>query len=430
VSAASILLVDDDPAIVSVLGALLRQADYEVRTASRGEQALAMLEERVPTLVLSDVRMPGLGGFGLLDALRARRPGLPVVLLTAFGDVDLAMEAVRRGARDFLTKPVKREAVLAAIARALPRSAMVDTSLVCEGDAMRGLRSALTRVAASDANVWIAGETGTGKSRAARHLHHLGRPDTPRVELSCGAIPESLFEAELFGVAEAAFTGAGRGRPGALERCGRGTLLLDDVDGLSPHAQAALLRVLSQGEYRRVGGVEELHFAGRVVATSARELAQVRADGDLRQDLYYRLATFAVRMPPLRERPEDLPELVRLFLTRLARECSAPTPVVNAQALLELRAHAWPGNVRELSAIATRLWLDRPGEITPDHVRRALHGVLGRPDEASSDASGEARVRAALTTPQGNKSEAARLLGISRGTLYKRLRELQLDVEA
>lgn len=417
-----LLLVDDDPAILQGLGAVLEQAGFSVEEATRGQQALESLASHAADLVLSDVRMPGLGGLELLDAVRVRHPGLPVILLTAFGDVELAMRAVRRGARDFLTKPVKREAVLAAIARALRTAESVDASLVQESGAMRGLVATLERIAGNGGSVLFEGETGAGKTRAARHLHLLDRPNTPLVELSCGAIPDALFEAELFGVAEHAFTDAGRGRPGALARVGLGTLLLDDVDALSARGQAALLRALSAGRFRRVGGTLEERFSGRVLATRARGRDDDAPEGNLRKDLYYRLSTFRLRLPSLRERPEDLPALLTHFLNQRARADGEPTPRLTPEACLEFSAHTWPGNVRELSAVATRLWLGKPRFIRSEDACLALADAGAAPEEIPP----EVRVRGALKTAQGNKSEAARLLGISRGTLYNRLRELKL----
>ncbi|NOY90345.1 MAG: sigma-54-dependent Fis family transcriptional regulator [Deltaproteobacteria bacterium] len=391
-----------------------------MRCARRAERALGELRSWAPALVLSDVRMPGMDGFGLLDALRASRPGLPVILLTAFGDVELAMQAVRRGARDFLTKPVKRERVLAAIARALPASD-ADTDLVRESEAMQQLFERLERVAGSDASVLLEGETGTGKGRVARHLHSLGRGHEPLVELSCGAIPSELFEAELFGVAAGAYTGAGHGRPGVLARAGRGSVLLDDVDALTARGQAALLRALGEGRYREVGGVTERSLEARVLATSAADLERACVEGRFRQDLFYRLATFRLRLPALRERLEDIPALLRLFLGQLALEHDQKPPDLRDEALVELSAHAWPGNVRELEAVATRLWLTRPTQLGAEDVRRAL----GR--DALDENAEVARLRAALRVAQGNKSEAARLLGLSRGTLYKRLQTLDAE---
>ncbi|MGV3623586.1 MAG: sigma-54-dependent transcriptional regulator [Archangium sp.] len=451
----AILVVDDDEAVGRVLAALLTQDGHKATWVNSAEAALATLEKRAFDLVLSDVRMPGLSGLELLKLVRAKSPELPVIILTAHGTVPMAVEAMRDGAADFMLKPFNREEVLFTVKKVLtgsseeraapPRQARAKEEtadgMVGRSTALDEARGLIRQAAPSNATVLVLGETGTGKELAARALHALSpRAKGPFVRLNCGALPESLFESELFGYEKGAFTGAVARKPGRVELAEGGTLFLDEVGELSAASQVKLLRLLQEKEFERLGGTQTLKADVRVIAATHRNLQERVQTGEFREDLYYRLNVVPISLPPLRARREDIPELARHFVTSLGAQNGRPKVVLAEDAVQLVSAQAWPGNVRQLQNFIERLLvLAPPGDVIEKATvekELARAGADAKPVEAVGDSLGDRRrdaekqaVEEALQKAKGNRSVAARLLGVSRRTLYNKLDALGLAQE-
>ena len=445
--AATILVVDDDEAVGKVLAALLGQAGHRPTWVPSAESALALLDRRSFDLVVSDVRMPGLSGLELLRVLKQQAPEVPVVLLSAHGSVPMAVEAMRDGAADFMLKPFNRDEVLFVVQKALaataperdaPPAAAPDASselLVGSAPALEDARARIRQAAPTPATVLLLGETGTGKELAARAVHALSpRAKGPFVRLNCGALPDALFESEVFGYEKGAFTGATQRKPGRVELAAGGTLFFDEVGELSAAAQVKLLRLLQEREYERLGGTETLRADVRVVAATHRDLPDLVARGQFREDLYYRLNVVPVTLPPLRDRADDVATLTRHFVTTMGAHYGRADLTVAPDALALMRSFAWPGNVRQLQHFIERLVVLTPAGAPIDAavVRRelALLAPARQVDPASLPGQREQAERRAieeaLSRAQGNRTVAARLLGVSRRTLYNKLEALGL----
>jgi two-component system, NtrC family, response regulator AtoC len=450
--AAAVLVVDDDEAVGKVLAALLTQDGHHATWVGSAEMALATLEKKAFDLVVSDVRMPGLSGLELLKLIKTKWPELPIILLTAHGTVPMAVEAMRDGAADFMLKPFNREEVLFVVKKALSGSAAdraapprqsrtkIETTdgMVGTSAALDEARGLIRQAAPSMATVLVLGETGTGKELAARALHSLSpRKARPFVRLNCGALPENLFESELFGYEKGAFTGAVSRKPGRVELAEGGTLFLDEVGELSPASQVKLLRLIQEKEYERLGGTETLQADVRIVAATHRSLPEMVKENTFREDLYYRLNVVPISMPPLRSRPDDLEPLVKHFLAMLGPQNGRPKASLTSGAMALIAAQPWKGNVRQLQNFIERLTvLAPPGdEIDVTTVQRELERLgVDKPEAAgSADSLPERRkdaerqaVEEALKKAAGNRSVAARLLGVSRRTLYNKLDALGL----
>ncbi|HET9481999.1 MAG TPA: sigma-54 dependent transcriptional regulator, partial [Candidatus Polarisedimenticolia bacterium] len=376
---AHVLIVDDEPNVRKVLGALLEQSGYTTSRAESAEEAMRLVRAHDPDLVLTDLRMPAMDGLQLLAELRREFPEIPVVMLTAHGTVETAVEAMKRGAHDFLTKPFDRRKVVEVIGKALaqagrargefqgPLDAGQKCGMVGRSRAIESLRSLIERIAPTPATVLIAGETGTGKELVAEALHRFSpRRDQPLVRVNCGALPETLVESELFGCEKGAFTGADRTRPGRFELADGGTLFLDEIGEMPPAIQVKLLRVLQDGMVDRVGGGRPIRVDVRLVAASHRDLESETRRGSFREDLLYRLRVVEIRVPPLRERLEDVPLLVEFFIDKHSRRLKRPRPTVSAAALAALSEMSWPGNVRQLENAVERAVLLAGGpELSP-----------------------------------------------------------------
>lgn len=365
-----ILVVEDDPSLREAVCDTLELAGEVVLAAASGPDALALLERQPVSVVVSDVRMEPVDGITLLKAIRQKWPHLPVLLMTAFADVDRAVEAMRAGACDFLLKPFEPDALLTHIARyRLPE--MADASgVVAVDEASRNLFSLAGRVAQTDATVLLTGESGVGKEVVARYIHqHSNRARGPFVAINCAAIPETLLEATLFGYEKGAFTGATQPQAGKFEQAQHGTLLLDEVTEMPLALQAKLLRVLQEREVERVGGKQPVKLDIRVIATSNRDMAEAVAKGIFREDLYYRLNVFPLLIPALRQRPNDIVPLAQRFLAEQAGQLGRPALRLTASAGASLRAYTWPGNIRELVNVMQRAAIISPGEwVAPEHL--------------------------------------------------------------
>jgi two-component system response regulator AtoC len=443
-----ILVVDDDAALRDSLALLLAAEGYEVVAAADAQAALACLETPVD-VVLCDVRMPGMDGLELLPELIRRLPGAPVLMMSAYGSGDLAVEALKRGAFDYLAKPFQPSEVLLAIRKARERErlrranvllqrdvnrAVGDRPIVAASPGMIDLLELLERAAEYKATVLLTGESGTGKEVLARAIHaQSGRRHQAFVAVNCGAIPEALLESELFGHARGAFTGADRARRGLFVEADGGTLFLDEIGEMPPALQVKLLRVLQEEEVRPIGEAKPRSVDVRVIAATSRDLEREVAAGRFREDLFYRLDVFRVRVPPLRERREDVPLLVDHFIVRFRETLGRQVRTIADDALERLLAHDWPGNVRELENVVERAMILADGDrITLRELPQGIGERAAAPAEARGGAASDfsmrrARrrfesdlIRRALEATGGNRTRAAKLLEISyRALLYK-----------
>jgi DNA-binding NtrC family response regulator len=439
-------VVDDDAGVRYTLREILASDGLEVDEAGDGLAALARHAAQPAAVVVTDLRMPGMDGMALLKRLAALSPSPRVVLITAHGSERQAVEAMKAGAWDYFRKPFENDELLAVVRRAVEAARLASENerlagelalagtMVFASEAMRRLAQLVGRVAPRDVNVLITGESGTGKERVAEAIWRSSRRAArPFVRFNCAALSPELAEAELFGHAKGAFTGAVRARAGLFGEADGGTLLLDEVGELAPGAQAKLLRVLQEGEVRPVGEDRARRVDVRVLAATHRDLKDLVARGQFREDLYYRLDVVTLRVPPLRERPTDVPVLARHFLAHFAHRFGVPAAAPSDALLARLAAHPWPGNVRELEhALESLVALSPEGEL--DLALLPGGEVEGAPAPAASPLTLKQRVDAyerglvveALEAARGNRSEAARALGISRVTLHDKLRKYGL----
>ena len=451
-----ILIADDERSNLESLGRIFGKEGWRVALAESGAAALEVLRREPVAVLVTDLMMPGMSGEALLRAARTVSPQTEVVLVTAYGTVEAAVSAMKEGAYDFITKPVKRHAIVKTVRQALEKAKLVAENralrarlfdlgvvpgtLIGNAPSFRAVLDALRQAAPTSATVLLSGESGTGKELAARMLHELSpRASGPFVPISCAAIPETILESELFGYERGAFTGAAARREGRFERAHGGTLFLDEVGEMSPAVQVKLLRVLQDGVVERLGGTQPLTVDVRIVAATNKELmAEVRS-GRFREDLFYRLNVVAVRLPPLRERREDVPLLASVFLRRLAEKNAKPVSGLTPAALLALESYPWPGNVRELEHAGERGVVLSRGEIIdvhdlPEAVARGAGEPLAEPGPAGErplsitiavgtpmEEVERVVIRETLRHTRGDKTLAAQLLGIAARTIYRKL---------
>ena len=440
---AKILIIDDDSSLRRVLEYNLQQEGYEVQTAADGESGLRLFAEQAPAIVITDLKMPGMSGFQLLSAVKERSPATVVIVLTAFGAIDTAVEAMKLGAFDYLTKPFNREELKLTVRKGLQLQGLSEEnrllkeelsgraafqSMVGTSRAMEGVFSVVRKVADTEATVLITGESGTGKELVARAVHSgSSRRGAPFVAVNCAAIPRDLLESELFGHVKGAFTGAIRDKPGKFQLAEGGTVFLDESGDLPLAVQPKLLRVLRERVVEPVGGSAALKIDVRVVAATNANLERWIAEGKFREDLYYRLCVIPLELPPLRERTEDIPLLVRYFCGKFG----AQQATFSKRALERLQGYGWPGNVRELENTVERLLIMREGdqigeEELPDKITAAAvkpeGGVLRLPAGGYSLEQLEMEaVMEALARCDWNQTAAARFLRIPRHTLIYRM---------
>ncbi len=449
-----ILIVEDEEKLRRVLSLHLESRGYEVDAVSSGEEGVRRLDG--VSLVLTDLRLPAMDGLAMLEAARRANAATPVVVMTAFGTVELAVEAMKRGASDFLPKPFSLDHLNAVLEKALEVRRLRAENLrlreelgqryrfdniVGSGPKMQEILAAVERVAPTRTTVLLCGESGVGKDLIARAIHHHStRATQPFVKINCTAIPENLMESELFGFERGAFTGAVTAKPGKFEQADGGTVFLDEIGDVPPAVQVKLLRVLQERELERLGSNKTRKIDVRVIAATNVDLRRALEEGNFREDLYYRLNVFPMTIPPLRERREDVPALAERFFSRFMRDAGLEVPGISPAAMEKLTSYHWPGNVRELeNAIERSLIYVRGETIQPEDIRldfapqrsAALNGNGSGggflPEGVTLEEHERQLIREALRRAGGNKSQAARLLGLTRNALRYRLAQMGLE---
>jgi len=448
---ASVLLVDDDAAFRHVMSGELRRLGYRTDSVPNGEEALRKIPEFQPDVILLDLRLPGMSGLEATKAIRDIGASAEIIILTGHGSIDTAIESIKIGAFDYVLKPCPLDELNVRLQRAIERRALrertsllerglttpdLGDSFIGESAEFRRLLQLIERLAPTDSTVLITGETGSGKERVARLIHARSpRRSQPFVVVDCAALHEDLLQSELFGHERGAFTGADRPKPGLFEVAHCGTIFLDEIGEVSPAIQTMLLRVLDTSTFRHVGGTAEIRVNVRVLAATNRDLPAMVRQGLFREDLYYRLSTIAVEVPPLRNRGSDI-ELLALRFAAGFNERFSTSKHFSPAALEALRRHTWPGNVRELlHAVEAAVVISEGSEILPEHLPAALR-VSVAPASRSGHGDSEsmptleqlerAHIRSALEKAGGHRGKAARLLGISERNLYRKIREYDL----
>ena len=463
-----ILLIEDDTGLAANLREVLDEEGFQVTLCTRGDEGLRRATIDEYDVVLTDLRLPGMGGLELVRQLHAAQPRLPVVLMTAHGTIETAIEATKLGAYDYLQKPFEMPELIGLLHRAADAGRLMRepvalsvadppssrAALVGTSRAMQDVCKEIGRVAAKPVTVLIRGETGTGKELIARAIYqHSHRAKAPFIAINCAAVPENLLESELFGHERGAFTGADQRRIGRFEQANNATLFLDEIGDLPPSTQVKLLRVLQQQTFQRVGGTETIAVDVRVIAATHRNLEAMIREGKFREDLFHRLNVVTIQLPPLRERREDIPLLVQHFLGKYAAEFGGEAPAVSADALAVLQADPWPGNIRELENVTRRLLLAARGlSMGAEAVRQTLAARMteksppenslpglvaallaraqrGELHDTHAQVLAEAErelISQAILLAQGNQAKAARWLGLSRFTLREKLKQLGL----
>jgi len=439
-----ILLVDDDPESLNSTGRILRFAEHEVIAVDSARSALEELKSRKPDLIVTDVRMPGMSGFEFVETCQKLGHDIPFIVMTAFGEVKDAVWAMKMGAVDFLLKPFKRQSLLDAVANlerrieaaqesSSGRASEGKTRFVGSSRAMKELRMLIEQVSCTEASVLILGESGSGKEQVARAIHESSiRRQGPFVAVNCAAIPENLMESELFGYERGAFSGATQSKMGLIESAHGGTLLLDEVGDMPLSLQPKLLRFLEEQTLRRLGSNQEKQVEVRVIAATHRSLSQWVKEQKFRQDLFYRLDVMTLNVPSLRERLEDLPELTDHFVDRFSKVHHKSIRGVDPETRAILAAHAWPGNVRELSNVIERaVVLNQTGLIGKQDL--PAHLMIERKETAPAGAQvmiplgmslrdiEDLMIQKALQATEGDRAEAAKLLGVNERTIYRRI---------
>ena len=456
-----ILIVDDEPDIRLLVEAILKDEGYEARSAGTSDEALAAYRARRPSLVILDVWLQGskLDGIGILEALHQEKPCVPVVMISGHGTIETAVAAIQRGAYDFIEKPFNSDRLLLVVKRALENARLQaeneelrlragnEMKLVGEGNGISSLRGAIDKVAPTGSRVLISGPPGAGKETVARMIHARSRrADGPFVAMNCAILAPEKFEAELFGVEPGAEGPGTPRRIGVLERAHGGTLLLDEVSELPMETQGRIARVLQEQSFERVGGTTRVKVDIRVLATTAKDLTAAIAEGAFREDLYYRLAVVPLRVPPLKERREDIPVLAEIFLKHAAEISGLPARKLASDAIAALQAHDWPGNVRQLRNVMDWLMIMRSSEVEEMfhaghlptelavHAPRALSidpqaDLMALPLREARDVFETQYLQAQLLRFGGNISRTANFVGMERSALHRKLKQLGIGAE-
>jgi DNA-binding NtrC family response regulator len=457
-----ILIIDDERPILLTLEALLSRHNYQVETAGTAAAGRKLLKDKSPALVLLDLQLPDAEGLEMLDQIKTEHPGTQVIILTAHDTLSNAIESIKRGAYHFISKPYASEELLSLMDRALEKQSLLreteelrqrtqqlekrleiaETRAVpiFKSKAMQQIEELINAMAPSEANVLITGESGVGKEVIANLIHvRSRRAEKPMVKLNCAAFPQTLIEGELFGYMKGAFTGATNDFPGMISEARGGTLFLDEISEMPADLQTRFLRVLQEREYRSLGSTRTLKADFRLIAATNRPVAQALSENRLRTDLYYRLNTFQIEVPPLRERKEDIPPLVAFFVKQFAQQLGKSEPSIAPDAFQKLVDYSWPGNVRELqNAMEYAVVLARqdlvgvkelPAEVRlPTVLQRTERAAAAQQGVQSLDDVERATILQALAQCHGNKKKAAQLLGIQRPTLYNKMKRYAIEL--
>jgi DNA-binding NtrC family response regulator len=457
-----ILIIDDQRPILMTLEALLKRHDYEVDTAPTWAQGLKLLKSKSPALLLLDLQLPDAEGLEVLDQIKTEFPGTQIIILTAHDSLHNAIESIKRGAYHFISKPYAPEELLSLIEKALEKQfllreteelrekteqlekrleiAETRATPIFKSKPMQQIDELINAMAPSDANVLIVGESGVGKEVIANVVHARSRrAGEPMVKLNCAAFPQTMIEGELFGYVKGAFTGAMNDFPGVIGAADGGTLFLDEISDMPTDLQTRFLRVLQEREYRPLGSTRTMKADFRVIASTNRPIARALSENCLRSDLYYRLNTFQIEVPPLRERRQDIPPLIALFLKQFAQQLGKPEPDIASDAFQKLLDYSWPGNVRELqnaieyAVVLTRRGLigvkELPAEVQlPTVLQHTERGAPPRSGVQSLDDVERNTILQALAECHGNKKKAAERLGIQRPTLYNKMKRYAIEI--
>jgi len=457
-----ILIIDDERPILLTLEALLSRHGFEIETAQTAGAGLKALKNKPASLVLLDLQLPDVQGLEILDQIKAEQPETPVIILTAHDTLNNAIESIKRGAYHFISKPYAPEELLSLVEKALEKQSLLRETQtlrkkteelekrlelaetrftpIFKSKSMQEIEELINAMAPSEANALITGESGVGKEVIANLIHHRSRrADRPMVKLNCAAFPQTMIEGELFGYVKGAFTGAANDFPGMIAEADGSTLFLDEISDMPTDLQTRFLRVLQEREYRPLGSTRMLKANFRVIAATNRPVSQALAENRLRSDLYYRLNTFQIEVPPLRERKEDIPALVKLFAKQFAVQLGKSEPEIFPEAFQKLLDYSWPGNVRELqNAMEYAVVLARQNTVTVKELPSELQlpSALQQVERAASQQGGvqslddmeRVAILQALAHCHGNKKKAAALLGIQRPTLYNKLKRYAIDL--
>jgi two-component system response regulator PilR (NtrC family) len=446
-----ILIVDDEQGMRELLSMMLRREGYDVVTAANGEAALASIQAEIFDLIITDIKMPKLDGISLLRSVKELSPDTIVIVITAFGTAETAVDAMKLGAYDYITKPFKNEEIKLVVQKALEKQVLRKENILLrreiesragfenfigKSEVMQRVFTTIRQVADTRSTVLITGESGTGKELVARAIHACGsRKNTPFVTVNCSALPETLLESELFGYMKGAFTGAAANKQGLFEVAHGGSIFLDEISATTPALQTKLLRVLQEREFKRVGGTSDIKVDVRVIAASNRDLVQLIANGSFREDLYYRLNVIPISLPPLRERKEDISLLIGHFMKKIAQEREPKR--ISPEAMNRLVSYRWPGNVRELENTIERLAVLAPGDtILVEHIPETIAELSPCPELIPTDipesgidlecllrTAEKTLLNRALEKTGGVKTEAAKLLGLSFRSFRHRLQK-------
>jgi len=457
-----VLIIDDERPVLLTLEALLKRHGYHVETASTASQGLKLLRSKPSTLVLLDLQLPDADGLETLDQIKTEVPQTQVIILTAHDSLHNAIESIKRGAYHFISKPYAPEELLSLVEKALEKQFLLREAedlrqkteqlerrleiaearpmLIFKSKPMHEIEELINAMAPSDANALIVGESGVGKEVIANAIHARSRrAGKPMVKLNCAAFPQTMIEGELFGYVKGAFTGAMKDFPGMIAAADSGTLFLDEISDMPAELQTRFLRVLQEREYRPLGSTQTMKADFRAIASSNRPIPQALAENRLRSDLYYRLNTFQIEVPPLRQRKQDIPPLIAAFVKQFAQQLGKPEPDISPEAFQKLLDYSWPGNVRELqNAIEYAVVLARQGMIDvkelpaeiqlPAALQQTERAALPRTGVQSLDDVERTTIIQALAECHGNKKKAAELLGIQRPTLYNKMKRYAIEL--
>jgi len=457
-----VLIIDDERPVLMTLEALLKRHGYHVDTAPTASQGLKLIRSKSPTLILLDLQLPDADGLETLDRIKTEVPQIQVIILTAHDSLHNAIESIKRGAYHFISKPYAAEELLSLVEKALEKQfllreaeelrekteqlerrlevAEARPTLIFKSKPMQEIDELINAMAPSDANALIIGESGVGKEVIANAIHARSRrAEKPMVKLNCAAFPQTMIEGELFGYVKGAFTGAMQDFPGMIAAADSGTLFLDEISDMPAELQTRFLRVLQEREYRPLGSTQTLKADFRAIASSNRPVAQALSENRLRSDLYYRLNTFQIEVPPLRKRKQDIPLLIAAFVKQFAQQLGKPEPDISPEAFQKLLDYSWPGNVRELqNAIEYAVVLARQGVVgvkelpteiqLPPALQQAEIAGLPRAGVQTLDDVERTAIIQALAECHGNKKKAAELLGIQRPTLYNKMKRYAIEL--